>query len=642
MEHDAGDSTLIGTVGTLAAVGLVGGGELRRHRQQRTRLPGRRAPQPDEQLLRVQAALGRRASPDRAKLLEWSLRAIGKHCFETSTPLPDLAQVQVTAEEVAFAWAAPTSLPPLGFTGDATCWRVQAETGPASPALVHPCAFPALVSLGADDAGDTVMIDLESSGVLGVAATSAELQAASLASMAVELTCAPWAAETGLTVVGTDAGFAAAAGGDEVKHVGDVQAALASLRTCVAGRRDALRGTRLRVLRVDPERAEAVAPCVFLFQDVLDDATLRDLDSLLDGEPCGVAVVLPVADGSRASWSLFGDPWRPRGRLGDAPALVASAIPAATRDAVTALYALAESDPTLAAPWWNEETPRLPERRSSEPVDIVSLSPARRPGPEVTLIGPVDLVDAAGAEPVRSRTQLIELCSWLLEFPGRTASQMAAGLGIAESTRRSNMSRLRSWLGTNQDGEAYLPDAYSGRIRLSDEVTSDVQRLRLLTAGGVNRLGARELVAVLDLVRGELLADAAPGQWFWAEELRSDVGAILRDAGLVLVDLALAAGDVDLARWAAGRALVVAPDDELLLCARVRTEHAAGNRPAVQRLVARLTHQARRLGVDLLPETVMLCQQVVEGRLRQRVNRHPERVDGTVATLRSAAGVRRA
>lgn len=76
--------------------------------------------------------------------------------------------------------------------------------------------------------------------------------------------------------------------------------------------------------------------------------------------------------------------------------------------------------------------------------------------------------------------------------------------------------------------------------------------------------------------------------------------------------------DIDLARWAASRALVVAPDDELLLCARLRTEHQAGNATETERLVNQLTRQERLLGVDLLPETVELCQQVVEGRLRAR------------------------
>jgi hypothetical protein len=100
--------------------------------------------------------------------------------------------------------------------------------------------------------------------------------------------------------------------------------------------------------------------------------------------------------------------------------------------------------------------------------------------------------------------------------------------------------------------------------------------------------------------------------------LRTDISSALRDAGVVLSERALARGDIDLARWAAARGLVVAPEDEQLLCARIRTEHRAGNRGDVERLVSQVTRQARVLGVALLPETVEVCQQVIEGRLRAR------------------------
>jgi hypothetical protein len=136
------------------------------------------------------------------------------------------------------------------------------------------------------------------------------------------------------------------------------------------------------------------------------------------------------------------------------------------------------------------------------------------------------------------------------------------------------MSRLRSWLGNSQDGEAYLPDAYTGRITLHPAVSSDWQRLQILTASGVNRASDESLQAALELVRGAPLADAAPGQWHWAEELRTDMISCLRDIGVELADRALLAGDLERARWAASRALLAAPGDELLLAVRIRTEHA--------------------------------------------------------------------
>ncbi len=93
----------------------------------------------------------------------------------------------------------------------------------------------------------------------------------------------------------------------------------------------------------------------------------------------------------------------------------------------------------------------------------------------------------------------------------------------------------------------------------------------------------------------------------------------LRDIGVELATRALQQGDINGARWAAARALVAAPGDELLMAARIRTEHLAGNAAETERLTLQLAAQARSLGVELDPETVMLLQQVMEGRVRARM-----------------------
>ncbi|MEA4944476.1 MAG: LysM peptidoglycan-binding domain-containing protein [Propionicimonas sp.] len=617
------DVALVGSMGILAAAGLVGGWEARRLLQNRTRAPGRRVLHPDPELARFQAALGRRGDRDRSAALTAALRAVGRYCREQELPLPVLAELVMTGDWLEFRWAEPAAKPPLGFAGDIHHWHLDFGEDEMPAGEDGPCPFPALVSLGTDDTGATVMMDVERVRVLGVAAQTRELQLAGLASMTVELACAPWAAEVALTVVGTDAGFAAAAGGDAVTRLPDVTTGLAALRRRQAARSRALAGQELYRLRIDPDRTDSVTPEVFVFHAPLEPEAQAELDQLLGAQPAGIAAIVAAPSESPATWELFGDPLQPSGRFTDGREFLAHAIPGATRDAVESLYRIADSDQTEPAPWWADASsnvhPLHPRDTPNEdPVEIVQLRRVVRPHPVLLLLGPIDLTGAAGPEPARSRGQLIEMGSWIMEYPGRTATQMAAGLGIAESTRRSNMSRLRGWLGSDSDGEPYLPDAYSGRIRLHPEVGSDVQQLRLLTGPGVNRLAESTLLAALDLVRGGILADAAPGQWFWAEELRSDLTATLRDTGLVLVDHALNRGDLDLARWAAERALVVTPEDELLCCARIRTEHAAGNRALVQRLVARLSQQARELGVDLLPETVMLCQQVIEGRGRLR------------------------
>ena len=310
------------------------------------------------------------------------------------------------------------------------------------------------------------------------------------------------------------------------------------------------------------------------------------------------------------------------------------------RRAVVELVAATGSDETTPAPWWHGgvEPPDPPPDNvtylgkrfggwgsgdGEDPMTQIGVAGTGSAGadghPILQLLGPIELLGATGTLPPRAGKQCLEYCAWLLQHPGTTAMAMASALVVAEGTRRSNMSRLRTWLGADADGEPYLPDAYTGRIMLHPAVSSDWQRLQILTAPGVNRSTNAALKAALELVRGAPLADAAPGQWHWAEELRTDMISAVRDIGVELANRAIDSGDLDLARWAAARALVAAPGDELLMAARIRTEHQAGNAAETERLTLQVAAHARALGVDLDPETVMLLQEVMEGRVRARL-----------------------
>ena len=140
----------------------------------------------------------------------------------------------------------------------------------------------------------------------------------------------------------------------------------------------------------------------------------------------------------------------------------------------------------------------------------------------------------------------------------------------------------------------------------------------MLVAPGITRASTETLTNALHLVRGAPLADAAPGQWHWAEELRTDMSSLVRDIGALVAQRSLESGDYQTARWATARALLAAPDDELLIRWRIQAEHLAGNRAEVERLVLRVTRHARRLGVDLDDETIAVIQESIEGRPRAR------------------------
>ncbi|MFV0453128.1 MAG: LysM peptidoglycan-binding domain-containing protein [Propioniciclava sp.] len=621
--EDPGDgldvAAVTGVTGGLTMVtasAVISGLALRQRLQDRTRGVGRRFASAGVAATRARTALelvGPPREPDRKELLARAMRHLADHWHREKHPVPGVETVVLGDLDLEFRFDTDPGVPP-GFQriGNrlAIAWSRLQDLEEVSA----PVAFPALVTLGEDDDHHLLMVDLVAAGSLGIRGDGARLAAESLSAMLVELACAPWAAEVQLLVVTEDEDFAHIAGSHRVTVTADVSQALTTLEQLVSRRQQEL-GTRAwSGVRLDPDLAEAWTPFVVLVEVPLSPEQQRFLIDLVEGTPCGVAAALPVgADAGEAAWEVIDHEGAARVRTPDGHQCVAQTLPGDTRAALGQLFTLADAEASDRAPWWAED----PE----EPVRIVDLRPAPAlSGPRVRLLGPIGLDGAASEPPARAVGQCIEYCAWLLEHPGGTPSEMTAQLFVSDATRRSNLSRLRSWLGSDTEGALYLPDAYSGRIHLHPDVTSDWQDLLTLTEGGINRMPDERLRAALDLVRGAPLADAAPGQWGWAEEVRSEMSALIRDLGVVASRKARERNDLDGARWAANRALVAAPEDELLLGERIRAERASGRTDEVMRLVNRLNRQVRTLGVDLLPETVSLIQEVVEGRHRSRVS----------------------
>lgn len=641
-------AAIVGGLSALTASAVLGGLGAWRRLQEASRPLGRRYVQPGDDLLRVETALALRgaaaarpAAPDRQHLVGRAMRHLSAHWLAGGVPAPQLERVVVGEVDVEFVLVDDQPDAPAGFQHRgrriAASWTRLADLDDPD----FPVAYPALVTLGADEQGDLHLVDLLAAGVLGLDGPGVDGPVTdALSAMLVELACAPWASELGLLVVTADPTFARAVSSDAVGCAATVEEGIATLeRLAVERGRRLASPDHYDTARLSPDLAAAWAPQVVLFESAPDAPGVARLRAAVGGARCGIAAVLAVPAGSgTATWRLDGSdavrgtlevspgPGAPTPRLTPRPTmpaqtLVAQTLPAPTREAIASLFRLAQATETHPAPWWagavpvSAPAPAAPAvEPAQEPVDDI-LTPR---GPVLRLLGPVTLEGATGEPPARAARQCLEYCGWLLDHPGATSTQMAAELLVAEGTRRSNMSRLRTWLGSDAAGTPYLPDAYSGRIHLHDAVTSDWEQFRRLLLGGVDRAPTERLVAALELVRGAPLADAAPGQWHWAEELRSDMVALVRDAGVVLAARARAERDLELARWAAHRALAAAPDDELLLGERLRTEYAAGRLDEVDRLATRLQRTARTLGLDLLPETVDLLQELMEGRVRAR------------------------
>ncbi|WP_316670637.1 bacterial transcriptional activator domain-containing protein, partial [uncultured Propionibacterium sp.] len=497
----------------------------------------------------------------------------------------------------------------------------EADTGPRlPPAAPEPACSgtdgPVLVRLGSS-AGSPVSIDLLTRGLLTVEAAHADLADGLRASLAIQLSdesAPPVQVRAGpgcawLSCLDSPR-IAAAPTGVQLRR---------DLERLVAERSALLEdGGDAAALRADPQLGEAWEPVVFL----LDEPCGFSADELTRVGACALA---PPSPGEPADLELA-ERWAGIDGRELAPELVM----APARRGIEELFDAADSTDFTKAWWWTSD-PGLPDdivplRRGIAPASsqepTVPPDPVPDPvppAPFLRLLGPVELLGARGARPARAVRQCQEYCAWILANPAGTAARMTRELLVADTTRRSNMSRLRTWLGADEDGEPYLPDAYSGRITLHPQVTSDWEQLQLLITPGVNRVVDAVLERALAMVRGAPLADAAPGEWAWAEQMRSDMVSAIRDIGVELGGRRLDRGEFGQARRAAATALAAAPDDERLLQVLLRAEHLAGNRPEAERLVLQITRQARTIGTDLQEETIALLQEVVEGRKRARL-----------------------
>ena len=646
--HDHATVALgLASVGSLLAAGVIAGLRFRRRVQLQLRPIGRRiasAPEPSRQ---AEVILSQRQRPLSLRTLDLGTRAVSAHCYRTGSPVPSLRLAMVAEEQIELAFASAVPDPPPGFRVSGSSWVLDRddrdrllEIAGIDRAL-RP--YPSLVCIGRDDQSRQFLVDLEGVGILaldGEPSTSASV----LAAIGLELVFSPSADEMVLTIVGDCGGLPEALNKHNVTQTDDLDGLLDRVERRAAIQRAEQSGTPAGRFRIDPDMADAWAPEVILINEAMTAEQSRRLITLITTAPpvtMAAVVAVPLLD---APWSLR---LHEVAESGDVRAtlepldlqLRAQSIQQPAQQAVVDLVAVTGSEETTPAPWWHHgsQPPDPPPDKvsylgstfggwnnSGGDGEEMAQTRIAQPGengshPLLQLLGPIELAGAAGRAPPRAAKQCLEYCAWLLENPGTTAMAMASALAVAEGTRRSNMSRLRTWLGADSSGEPYLPDAYTGRITLHPAVSSDWQRFQILTSPAINRCGTSALRAALELVRGAPLADAAPGQWHWAEELRTDMISAIRDLGVELTSRALEDHDLDLARWAASRALAAAPGDELLMTARIRTEHQAGNAAETGRLTLQVAAQARTLGLDLDPETVNLLQEVMEGQVRARM-----------------------
>ena len=529
-------------------------------------------PRPDagelERLLRIGA------DPDRAERLDAALRSLSAL---SAPPAPYAAGVDDEAVTLFLSRPMPQAPRPWRARREGRIWvlaRDAVVTAPDEPARVGT----GLVTLGRDERGTDVLIDL--SLVDGdVAVNGAPTMAAEvIAALALELCINPWSARIRVTGVGLPRALHELCG-RRLERADDLAAALGAPEPAdvLTGRRRRS-GPRRVVLAVG--RQEAVSP--------------HSRETVL------------VRTGGGARWRIEVDT---AGMARVEPLDVGGRVTRATEHDLACLRELFASER-------GGGRPDAPDPRPPATTAALRSAPVR-----VQVLGPATVMAPGAVEPERLPLLTEAVACLALNREGlhpRVLASMIWPLGVTGDVVTASIERLRVWLGDDETGSARLREDEEGRLVLGPDVVVDWDVLRTLAAAARRAPRAEELRLLqeaLRLVRGRVCEGAEPGRYAWLARLRTahDSEALITDSALRVAAL-LGRDDPEGAAAAIAVGLGVVELDQRLWQADLRLAAMRGH----ERLAERVGALLDAAGADDLrhvnPGTAALVEDLAPGR----------------------------
>lgn len=331
VEADADDdvqiplSTAGGIAGILAA-GLLTALGARRLKQRRKRRPGTRIAMPEPEAANLELELRMIENPLGLQDIDNALRTLQIWAEDTGAVLPELFALRLEEQEIALYLSEPADLPVpfVSASSDRTAWVVLPGTA-AEPTRESVSPYPALATIGVDDHGGVLMLDLEQIGSLNVIGDEDTARGV-LNAIAVELAENPWSEQIEVTLVGMPRGLARDLDRFRVQHVDDTAALVRNLRTSLEGREasfDSYGVDGVHSARTRATDAESWAPHVVILGQLPDETVQRELQELVErvprlgiatianGETLGTGSIVRIASATSAELVSPGDTMPP-------------------------------------------------------------------------------------------------------------------------------------------------------------------------------------------------------------------------------------------------------------------------------------------------------------------------------------------
>lgn len=604
-------------------------GLLRRMQMQRRR-PGTdtaTAPEHDElaDQLRVIGATDAPAWTDA------TLRTLTHRLRHTGGTCPEIAAMRIRPDGPELLLIQPAALLPPGFEPQTPTGRVigltrDIELADLADAAGETPLAPAMVPIGATDEGD-LLLNLETHPVLTIDG-DADIGAGMVRAIVTGIANASWTADTTLLVadLAIDCGRVATAGRTVAIIDLDTEAEAVIQEATTTAEQDG--GASGAARRSASDGHEAWPVIVVVAGDPTHPA-LPGLSEAARQPGSGLALVIAgEMDGADERIRCAADGTATVEGMGIT--ITAASIPAAIFDGTTALLAAADDhtpverepvEPEIA----NAPAPDTEEAVSTDITRAIAEIMAPRPV-EVSVLTDTPTVTGVDSElTARPMEMLAYLAVRMNESV--TTEQFETAIwpdGVAGSSVKTARSRLRRDLGTGADGSPRLMSASNtGVLGLSDEVGCDWARVEQLLDLAASQPEPRErmlvLSAALELVGGHPFSAVPAGKYGWLDDVRqvrSVIEVRIVDAADELADMALTAGNAELAAFAADQGLRVVPDQEGLYRRKMAAADLAGNPDAIDAAFRHATRAAQTLDPldDVQPETQALYDRLTKAR----------------------------
>ncbi len=557
----------------------------RLRRTQRRRLPNGRMPvPPSTNAVQFDQQLQSAADPDAALFLDASLRIMSSR-VDASAP-PNIIGVSLDSNEVSIHLNSPIEAPPGFHTGDdGMTWSLRRDVGLEQlldEADGVPAPLPTLATVG-KARGNEFLLNLEHMGALSLEGSSDAI-AGLCSALAMQLASSHLADDLTVLCVGFGQELTVM---ERVEYVPDVASAIERIRHHQRENRALLGSHSSAVGNRIGDKDDFSHPMVTLVPHQLSQ---EDAPELLEACDSSVSVVAHGLDD--ASWvgqfNQDGLLLQPIGLLLEAQRLPDAAI---TAFAELASSAKDNEGVALTVP----PIPRLIEvKRGASAVDPLDANI------EIRVLGTVEVSGAA--QPFTSRRALDLVAYLAFHSEGADRDQLRAHIWPSdeppsESTLANTVSRARKALGSNENGDLYLPRVSpEGIYRLREGVGTDVSRFEALVSAARNDAGERgreQLQSALDLVRGTPFTGGAGDMFRWADfGLRTHIDCLVDTAAHELAERCLEVGDTDGARRAVLTSLQLVGVCEQ--CYRWRLMAAAENPTEVRQIMAELVRLLKR------------------------------------------------